>query len=435
MAKPAREVLAEKFHQHHAKIKQWYQEKARIAPPPFYCSTDLRDSGYKIAPVDCNLYPAGFNNICSEDLKAASGTFQRNVELWMKRLNLSSVKKVLIIPENHTQNAYYIENLDYLSRFIEKAGYEVRLGWYTSDPLPPNSLPIQLVSATNKTLQAFPIEIQDGVLSAGGFTPDFVVLNNDFSGGYPQPLDEVKQPIQPTHALGWHSRKKSDHFRFYNELAAEFAGLVDIDPWLIQVDTEVVLDVNLNEGEGTDRVVKAVEGVLSRARQAYAKYEVKGEPFAFIKNNMGTYGMGIMVVRSADELNRLNRREKNKMSVGKNRSRVDSLVVQEGIPTALSLDNNAAEPVVYLMGCDLLGGFIRMNTERGSEDNLNSAGMIFRKLCMQDLEKYLPESTVGKAEGLPKCHMQLVYGSIARLSALAAGLEVAQARGGKAGLA
>ena len=41
-------------------IYQWLQEQER-AWTPFYTSVDIRDAGFKIAVVDTNLFPAGFN--------------------------------------------------------------------------------------------------------------------------------------------------------------------------------------------------------------------------------------------------------------------------------------------------------------------------------------------------------------------------------------
>ena len=31
--------------------------------PPFYTSVDLRNAGFKLAPVDTNLFPGAFNNL------------------------------------------------------------------------------------------------------------------------------------------------------------------------------------------------------------------------------------------------------------------------------------------------------------------------------------------------------------------------------------
>ena len=66
-----KKLLAEGVRKNRRKIWEWHLEHARVAPPPLYCSIDLRDSGTKIAPVDSNLYPAGFNNICPEDQRNA----------------------------------------------------------------------------------------------------------------------------------------------------------------------------------------------------------------------------------------------------------------------------------------------------------------------------------------------------------------------------
>jgi glutamate--cysteine ligase len=424
-----KKLIAEGVRNNRRKIWEWHLEHARQAPPPLYCSIDLRDSGHKIAPVDSNLYPAGFNNICPEDQRSAPPILRAQLEATASRLGLEAPARILVLPEAHTTNAFYIENLYYLLQIVRDAGFEVRLGWYPA--LPEGSeTPVRLKSQTGKDLEAWPIQVEGGVLTAGGFKPDLVILNNDFSGGYPDLLDGVKQPILPSHVLGWHSRKKSEHFRHYNELAAEFAGIIGIDPWLIQIDTEEVSPVNFSEDEGTDRVADSVERILERTRQAYEKHKVSTPPFVFVKNNAGTYGMGIMVVHSASEVREMNRRTKNKMSVGKGKAQIHSVAVQEGIPTATLVDRLAAEPVVYLFGGELIGGFLRTNTEKGAEDNLNSQGMVFRKLCMSDLRALDPDKDQDAEEDSDKDEplMELVYGSIARISALAAGRELAETR-------
>src|SRR5690349_2830211 len=103
--------LAKAIQLNRKRLWEWHYEHAQKSPPPFYCSIDLRDSGYKIAPVDCNLYPAGFNNICPEDLRTSSNIFKREAENIAQRRGAPVPKKILILPESHTQNAFYIENL------------------------------------------------------------------------------------------------------------------------------------------------------------------------------------------------------------------------------------------------------------------------------------------------------------------------------------
>jgi glutamate--cysteine ligase len=118
------------------------------------------------------------------------------------------------------------------------------------------------------------------------------------------------------------------------------------------------------------------------------------------------------------------------MSVGKNKSHIGSVVVQEGIPTHTLVDRLPAEPVIYLTGTELLGGFLRTNSERGTEDNLNSQGMVFKKLCMSDLRhpSVADESSTDTQEAdEDEPLLELVYGEIARISAIATGLEIAAA--------
>ncbi len=408
---PFKLLLADRVRTHRKAIFEWQMAHTRIAPPPFYSSIDLRDSGHKIAPVDSNLFPAGFNNICPEDHRTAPPILRAQLEAIASRLHLTPPQKILILPESHTTNLYYAENLAYLIQILTHADFEVVLGWLGG------SEPVTLKTQSGKQLTAHSITVNQGILRAGAFEPDFIISNNDFSNVYPAELDHVKQPILPSHRLGWHTRKKSDHFLHYNRLAKEFAELIGIDPWLIQVATEEVTPVNFNEEIGIQATADAVQRILDQTQAAYERHQIEKKPFAFIKNNSGTYGMGIMVVSSADEVLKMNRRTKNKMSIGKGKSAIHSVVVQEGIATATLVDRLPAEPVIYLAGGELIGGFLRTNTERGAEDNLNSQGMVFKKLCMSELREYEAEGETSEPM------LELVYGTIARISALAAGKE------------
>jgi hypothetical protein len=52
-------------------IERWFRLEWQEHTPPFYCSVDLRNSGFKLAPVDTNLFPGGFNNLAPEMLPLA----------------------------------------------------------------------------------------------------------------------------------------------------------------------------------------------------------------------------------------------------------------------------------------------------------------------------------------------------------------------------
>ena len=55
-------------------------------------------------------------------------------------------------------------------------------------------------------------------------SPDLLLINNDFSEKCPKTLKDILQPVEPPVEIGWHTRRKSVHFEYYNKLAGEAAG-------------------------------------------------------------------------------------------------------------------------------------------------------------------------------------------------------------------
>ena len=106
-----------------AAVERWLRAEFAKTPPPFYASVDLRNDGRKIAPIDTNLFPAGFNNLPRESHAAAVAAL---------RLEMDSLcpnaKRVILAPENHTRNEPYFRNVAALKHLLESAGIETRLG-------------------------------------------------------------------------------------------------------------------------------------------------------------------------------------------------------------------------------------------------------------------------------------------------------------------
>jgi glutamate--cysteine ligase len=59
---------------HWDEVNQWIDDYQARYPQPITSSVDIRESLHKFAPVDHNLYPAGFNNLCNRDFFKAVGT-------------------------------------------------------------------------------------------------------------------------------------------------------------------------------------------------------------------------------------------------------------------------------------------------------------------------------------------------------------------------
>jgi glutamate--cysteine ligase len=76
-----------------------------------------------------------------------------------------------------------------------------------------------------------------------------------------------------------------------------------------------------------------VDALLTKVRRKYKEYGINEKPFVVVKADNGTYGMGIMTVRDAKELDALNRKTKNKMAVIKDGQPVSDVIIQEGVLT------------------------------------------------------------------------------------------------------
>jgi glutamate--cysteine ligase len=132
--------------------------------------------------------------------------------------------------------------------------------------------------------------------------------------------------------------------------------------------------------------------------------------------------MGIMTVKDASEVKDLNRRQRNQMAVIKEGQQVSEVIIQEGVPTCETVDEGAAEPVVYMIDRYVVGGFYRVHGQRGIDENLNAPGMHFKPLAFET-GCSLPDSA--QAPDAPPNRFY-AYGVVARLALLAAARELEQ---------
>ena len=410
------QLIEERLLRHQTAIEQWLRRQWLATPAPFYASVDLRNAGFKLAPVDTNLFPAGFNNLnpafqplCIQAVQAAVDRF------------CPKACGILLVPESHTRNMYYLESLAALADILLKAGFEARIG-----SLLPLEKPEDLALPSGRTLRLEPLRRAGDELVVDGFAPCFVLLNNDLSGGRPAILENLDQPVVPPLAMGWSNRLKSNHFSHYRNVTQEFAELVEIDPWLIDPYFRKCGKIDFQHREGEDCLASNVDVVLETIREKYRQYGITQEPFVIVKADAGTYGMNIMTVRHADEVSELNRKQRTKMARGKEGLAVTDVLVQEGVYTFESWGDTqaVAEPVVYMIDRFVVGGFYRVHTQRGKDENLNAPGMTFEPLAFADT------CTTPDPSKSPDANPNrfYAYGVIARLALLAAARELKQAQ-------
>ncbi|MGO4761323.1 glutamate--cysteine ligase [Cupriavidus sp. 2KB_3] len=396
-------------------IERWFRLEWQEHTPPFYCSVDLRNAGFKLAPVDTNLFPGGFNNLAPEMLPLAVQAAMAAIEKICP-----DAKNLLLIPERHTRNMFYLQNVARLSLIMRQAGLNVRLGSLSEDITEPT--PIELPDG--QTLVVEPLArlgTKGRRLGLKDFDPCSILLNNDLSAGIPPILENIHEQylLPPLHA-GWSTRRKSSHFAAYDEVAKKFAKLIDIDPWMVNPYFARTTGVDFHERVGEEELADAVEGVLKKIAKKYREYGIKETPYVVVKADAGTYGMGIMTVRDPSEVKGLNRKERNKMSVVKEGLEVSDVIIQEGVHTFEKVNEAVAEPVVYMIDRYVVGGFYRVHTGRGNDENLNAPGMHFVPLAFAP--NGIPDSHAKPGAAVP--NRFYMYGVVARLALLAASLEL-----------
>jgi len=393
------------------RIEHWFRTQWQDHAAPFYASVDLRNSGFKLAPVDTNLFPGGFNNL------------NRDFMPLCVQAAMSAVEKVcpvaqrfLLIPENHTRNTFYLQNVVALASILRHAGLQVRIGSLLPEITAPTTL--DLPDGSSLTLE--PLKRDGDRLKLDGFDPCAILLNNDLSAGIPDILKDLDQPVIPPLHAGWSTRRKSDHFGKYDRVAEDFARLLDIDPWLINPMFATCGEINFQERRGEECLAAHVDDLLKDIREKYREYGVNEEPFVIVKADAGTYGMGIMTVKDASEVRDLNRKQRNKMAVGKEGMAVSDVIIQEGVYTFENIVDAVAEPVVYMMDHFVVGGFYRVHTGRGKDENLNAPGMRFEPLAFETALT-LPDCAAAPDAEPNRFY---AYGVVARLALLAAAMEL-----------
>ncbi len=398
-------VIKDALHQNYCQkqkaLAAWFCEKKKDLGYPIYSSYDIRDSGFKVSNVDANIYPAGFNNICSTDKESAPQIFKD----YLKCHYGESVQKILLVTEEHTTNPFYWDNVSTIKNLLEGAGMKVMVGF-------PRRLEAPLLMKSALGIEITVYSGYEDSPEVREFAPDVIISNNDFSNAHEEWAQSVSKPVNPPRELGWYQRKKSRYFQYYNQLVTEFSAIAGIDPFLLNVRTEVFENFDLADEESLKSLANKVDAMINSLQTEYDKRGISEKPFVFVKNNAGTYGLAVIRVSGGAEVMEWNYKSRKKMKAAKGGRDVQEVIIQEGIPSQIKAEGVTAEPVIYMIGTELAGGFLRTHPEKTSTESLNSPGAVYKRLCVSDLE--VAQETHS---------LENVYGWSARLGVLAIGLE------------
>jgi len=393
-------------------IERWFRLEWMEHTPPFYSSVDIRNAGFKLAPVDTNLYPGGWNHLTPEMIPLAVQAAMAAIEKICPE-----AKNLLLIPEN-TRDTFYLSNLAQLQRIFYMAGLNVRLGSMSNDIKV--STTIELPGGEKVVLE--PLIRTKRRLGLKNFDPCTILLNNDLSAGVPGIVEDLHEQylLPPLHG-GWPTRRKSHHFKAYEEVSKRFGKLLGMDHWLINPMFNQCGQVDFNTSAGLECLRSNTDALLGKIRRKYKEYGINEKPFVVVKADNGTGGMGILTVRDAREIDNLSAKTKASMAVTQAGQAVHEVIIQEGVLTNERINSAVAEPVVYMMDRYVVGGFYRVHADRGVDENLNAPGSSFVPLAFEQSAQ-LPQPGVKPGASVP--NRFYMYGVIGRLAMLAASYEL-----------
>ena len=432
-------------------ILTWLEDKHKIISPNasnIYNSCDIRFSGFKIANVDCNLFPAGFKNVSESGILRSVEQLKQFVETKKQNTTLQpDAKNVIIVSESHTRNIPYLHGVLKLSNIFEQAGFNVRLATFDLKKFKvkfggqvievhkllnkDGILLLECEGYKNEHTNALVNQAGDGevifetcpetgkqiIVSKNGkipFVANFIVINNDMTAGRPLVLQNANIQTFPSVNLGWHSRKKAGHFVKYQQIVEQFTTSFNIDPWLFNANFTTCENVDIKDGIGLESLAQAIEQITKATTEKYKQYEIKMEAKTYIKANAGTYGMGVMMINDPEEVMNLNKSARSKLDSIKAGVKNTSFLVQEGVPSIINVEGSPAEIVSYgfnLTPCDF---FYRYHPDKDGNNSLNAPGAKFVNL--NNFNSLFTENTK------QACDLKLAF-IASSLAFLACGLE------------
>jgi len=357
------ENLNKKINENRNELNEWFSQIYTDEELPLYGSLDIRFSGWKVSVVDANFFPAGFNNLSRDLIPKLS----HNIKNYFNN-KYPEIKSIHIFPESHTRNIGYVENILRIKEITEKAGFNVTIG-------SPELNGYKILEGLTEDLILDEVSVgENNILEVNGKIPDLILLNNDLTAGIIPGLAGV---VEPPVKMGWQNRRKSNHYIHLEKLVNEVSEILQIDPWFLMPLWKVCEEKCLEFENCTEKLAKDIDELLEKIKIKYASYGIESEPVVFVKNDRGTYGLGIISVKNGDEIKNLSKRKIKRLTYGKGGTFAENFLIQEGIPTSLINGESVLEHVGYTIGGKETNWFLRSNNKKNKLENLNSSSSEF----------------------------------------------------------
>ena len=139
------------------------------------------------------------------------------------------------------------------------------------------------------------------------------------------------------------------------------------------METELFAPFDVNSSENIQLLKTQSQKMLTQLKEKSVQ-KTKDRPYLFLKNNSGTYGLGITTIDCAEDLDSFTYKNRKRMKATKGNSGIKELILQEGIPTVLGDEENV-EPVIYMVGAELTGGFLRGHSKKRFSGEFKQPGV------------------------------------------------------------
>lgn len=329
-------------------IERWFRLEWMEHTPLFYSAVDIRNAGYKLSPVDLDLYPGQWHRLTADMVPLAVQAAMAGIEKICPE-----ARNLMLIPDHRIHESEYQHSLAQLLRIFHMAGFNVRVG--SIDPNLTETRDIAIAQGAGFTIE--PVLREGQRLQLKHFDPCTLLLNHDLGQGIPGILEDlVGQYLLPPLHGAWATRQRGDFGVAYEDLAKRFGKLLGVDPWLISpmCHTTDVLDVNV-AGE-RQQLADQVDELLQKIKRKYRDYSIDDTPVVVVKANQGRDATGLFSVSDARQIQA---DAVAKSSPGLSSARDGRWLLQEGVDTHTDAMGISDDPVVYMIDRYVVGGFYR----------------------------------------------------------------------------
>ena len=392
-------------------IERWFRLEWMEHTPSIYAAIDIRNAGFKVAPTDTNLYPAGWHNLADDVLPLAVQAAQAAIEKICPE-----ARNLLIVPGNGAPSGANLASLARLREIFSMAGLNVRFG--SIDPALKQNALYPLPGGDCITFEPAQRISPAGLrLGLKHFDPCTILLNNDLAPGAPGILEDLyEQYLLPPLQAGWTVRRMSRHYQCHEEICKRFGKLLGIDPWLIHPMFAACGEIAPGTQPDAEMLRKQVSALLSKIRRKYKEYGIRDKPFVVIKAR--GHRLHLAAVRDLKDLDtllaRLPRGEGGNGQAAPG-AVSSEILVQEGVPEIERIHDAEADPVVCTIDRYVVGGYYRLE---GADARARCVPLAFSGHAQLPR----PAPATGDAGAAP--NRFYLYGVIGRLALVAASYEL-----------